>query len=369
MKSKDIFKKTALDDYSKEDNYLKIVNKINKKQKNRKLQFALLSTSLLFGAGLVFSVLNKRTNTEVDDSYFWGTIYADDIKYSLDDEVTICWNSEPMDPENLYYDFPYYLDNNETFTDYFGEVYKVNKVYSRGLKLDLKIEGENIEKIIYTINDSKGNTQLYRGISGELSDINPFGDDEVYYAHKSRKDYTLEDRQRILDSYGYTEKKAKDFTQEEFEELQDNEFEKRIQNPEEYFSQKPIISDKEWEFVMWDIINRGTSIEIEENKQDEKHALFITKILENINEYKDSTDFYAEESNPDIYFGTVRSPQGLAKAIAEETSITIQIVYKNGVVHEKTLTFNLVEIMDSYTDKKTGIVYEYKNTTLQGTIK
>ncbi|MFV0394105.1 MAG: hypothetical protein ACK5LC_06880 [Coprobacillaceae bacterium] len=369
MKSKEILKEVVLDTYNKDDNYTKILQAVPKKRNHKKR--ALILIPLTVALVLAITLINQKpSNTEKEDNYFLTTIYADDEAYNLEDGVTIHWDEGVMDEDNLFYEFPYYLDTEETMSDGLGGIYKLNRVYSRGMKINLRIEGENVEKVIYTINDTKGNALLYRAVSGELSDISFLSDDEEFYTNKDASDYRIKDRQTILDTNGDTDKKAEDYTDEEFDEYLYQMNKKRVNNPEKYYHQDSQFSKSDdIENFWWDVTNRGTEIEILESQQGEDYALFLTKILENINDFETSMDFQEPLSNPDYYYGSVLSPDGLAKAISEETSINIQIVYKNGVVHEKTLTFNLIEqkaIHKNYVDDRE---YEVNETTLQGVLK
>ncbi|MFV0395207.1 MAG: hypothetical protein ACK5LC_12570 [Coprobacillaceae bacterium] len=385
MKSQEIVKKVISNEYDEEFNHARILAKIEKKRRNKKYKFILVPTCLALIISIVYMQTNGTENVGVksqillkrvefpkekdkpdiiDTTYFDGTITANKTEASLDSEVKITWDTDSEN--NIGYHFPYYLNNTtETYTDYKGNVLRNNRVYSLGYKMDINIQGENIEKVIYTLNDSKGNAKIYRAVSGELNPINPYDIKEEYYTSKLFEDYSMEDRQCYLDSIGYTEKKATALTLEEFIELANSI--PRIDMPQApegaTEEEDKRFYDGTWEYMFWDIIERSTSIQVPKDEQSEKYTLFITKILENMDYLTSVEQFYELASEQ-----SVLSNKGLAKAISEETTLTIQIVYKNGTIHEKTVTFNVVEVVKSY-EYDTGETVEYTVPVLEATIK
>lgn len=385
MKSEEILKNVIATDFSEKATYRKMMKKIKKRKRNRRIKLILLPTSFAlvislifiqsggteYGSFLTFTISDapeiKITPNTPDSSYFNATIKAGSKEYSLDTEVKFIWEEDEELQISTGYTFPFKLENvKDTTLSEDGTEIIENMVITQAYKLNLVIQGDNIDKIIYKLDDSKGNALIYRAISGELSGFSHHESTDEYYANKKLGDLSMEDRQKYLDAINYTKERAEDMTFEQFVKCVQEYFNFYLSNSDSKEKFREFVSLTP--FSYWDIIDKGSEIELPVNEQSDRYTLFLTKHVPNPEDFT-SLEEYGKFLRQQDNSASLNSVDGLINNIAKETAIKIQIVYKNGTVHEKQLTFKVKHISKSYTDELTGETTVENLPTLEAVLK
>lgn len=371
MKTNNVMKKIIDQDFDETENYLQILSKRHALKKSNK--YKIIIGSLILVLGLVTFQYLPMDTTKKGDDYFLTTIYAENEEYNIEESFTFSKTVDLTDLASLRSNSEVYWENNQ---------------WTGGYRINLEIAGDNIEKVIYRVENSTNSINIYRGISGELQFCEPamesrLGHDDYEYVEKTGQDLTKDELMLLLQLSGYPQYKPEELNEQQLYNLVvHNEidfdfktYEAALKEGVEknlYFGGENTFWEKYYELqeadlkdadkilgkFEWDFIEKGKEIILTKDKASTPYVLYFMGTYDSYpEEYLKRSTTLKYEYNPMVDDSFLYWLPSLAK----ETVIKIDIVYKNGSVKTKTLTYRFKNLGKGE--------YGYPMYSLEGTMQ
>lgn len=377
MKSNKIMKETIDKDFDQTENYLKTISMTTTYKKSNKYKIILLSCCVFIIGIVTFEYLPKGASTN-SDSYFLTSIFAEEKEYDADEKIVFETVAESWDRVSFPEVGELYADDAATIKrggiDYFEESYRVN----------LKITGENIEKVVFKVISDNPAIDLYRGSSGELQYMNGddkyptlWGHDAYPRATKTIEDLTPEDIQLLLDLGEYTGVKPDDLNEKQLFNLvyhnPNLNTDIDIDSPDNALTNSPIANkenmywtnwyklygttkdcskvdgDKVFGHFNWDLVEKGKELTLSQDILNSNYVLYLAGVYtydNNVNGPLSADDNMYRE---------------YLKQLSKDAKIEIDIVYKDGTVKKKKLAYEFKDLGKNE--------FGHDNYQLQGTLQ
>lgn len=376
MKSKKIMKETIDNDFNRTENYVKIIDNVKVSKKSNKYKLAIVGASV-FALGIAAFQYLPNGQSKSSDSYFLTSIQAEEKVYDSDEKIVFETVAEPWDRISTPEMGELYADSAATIKrggiDYFQPSYRVN----------LKITGKNIEKVNFKVISDNPEINLYRGASGELQYLRDdekfptlWGHDAYPYAQKTVEDLTTEDIQALLEVSGYTGIKPEDLNEKQLFNLAYHnpslETDIHVDAPANEITNSPVGnqenmywtnwyklygtskgSKEEGDKVLghsnWDLVEKNKEITLPQDILNSNYVLYLAGMYTYDNNTGDPASEYEH------------SERKYLELLSKDAKIEIDIVYKDGTVKKKTLSY---AFKDLGKDK-----WDHDRYELQGTLE
>lgn len=370
MKSNKTMKETIDKDFNQTENYLEILSKTMTHKKSNKYKIVLLCSCVFIVGIATFQYLPKGSSNN-KDPYLLTSIFAEEKEYDSDEKIVFETKMRRLGD---------YTQFNE-----YSALYEGDMEYNKdGYRINLKITGENIDYIKYKVISDNDTIELCRGVSGELQYLDPgskypdlMGYDAYDHAKKIEGDLTQEEIKLLLELSGYENIQPEDLNDKQLFNLlynqnlsHDNDIESEdnelVTSPEytkenEYskkwyeISKKSMIeADKIFGHFSWDFVENSKEITIPKEDLNANQVLYLAGVYGY--NYKD----------PAMY--DINRDMESLKQLARDMKIEIDIVYKDGTVKTKTLTYEFKDL-GIKTFEFRDRAYEYSDYELQGTLQ
>lgn len=366
MNSTNRMKEVIQEDFNQTENYVTIMSRTNKAHK--KILYNIVICSLVCIMGITLYRYFPLDENSKLDPYFITSVYAEDKEYSVDENIIFDTIIDSMDATTTeFHDID--ILNEKNALNHIGDI----EYYKDGYQINLKITGKNIEKVTYKVISNNDTIELYRGVSGELQYIDSeltypgFGLGDGYdRTAKKLKDLTQEEIQLLLELSGYSNMQAKELSEKQLFNLfyhNDINFDydkylEAYRNGTEntldfggenmFYKTWYELNDKSKEeadkilgHFDWDFVERGKEITIPQKALDDRFVLYIAGVYE----YDRKSGSIDDNKRRDYL-----------KQLSEEMKIEIDIVYKNGAVITKTLSYTFQDLgKNEFGDEEYGL--------------
>lgn len=286
-------------------------NKPNKSKKYYRFTIVILATVLLITM-MNFSINQNKDKSSQEDAYFICDIYANDQEYSFDDTINIELDNDVFDD---YWKTTVSL--NESDGKYYGSSY---------IPFDITIKGENIKEIHFQ-KVTGDNLSLCRYISGDL-----FDEDYLPLEQSNQVELIVKqlDELRSSDLSKLNNYCSDETDLRKFMELARNNRVELITNN----YKQSMWKDYGWPF--WVMKKNSEKISYAYSKQeikDYRNGILVNFVL--------TADQLEELTDADYRMLTINE--------LLTCKVKLMVEYNNGIIKEKTITFNQITNQDEKT--------------------